>query len=170
MSKITSLFDYMRLCPQLSKLWPIVGESERGARIIFPRGSSPIYGMRNEMVDVAGNYEGILAPYASIYEDFQINMYQYADPKDKSEAESNMNVLSYQEVEDVCTWILEQNSKRVLPNIDGIRVISIEPTGTIPTVWGTDEEQQTIAYAITVRLRYVNPNPQIGVEFNGIED
>ena len=165
MSKITSLFDYMRLCPKLNKLWAIVGEAERGSQVIFPRGSSPIYGMQNERVDVVGNYEGVLAPYASIYEDFQINMYQYADPNDESDAAENVNVLSYQDVEDVCSWILSQNAKRILPVVEGLRIISIEPTGTIPTIWGADEDKQMVAYAITIRLRYVNPNPRIEVEY-----
>ena len=165
MSKISSLFDFMRLCPNLTNLWSIVGESERGTQVIFPRGSSPIYGMENEITDIIGNYEGTMVPYPSIYEDFQINMYQYADPSDDSTDSNNVNVLSYQEVEDVCTWILEQNKNRILPRIDGVQVISIEPTGTMTTIWGTDEDQQMIAYAITVRLRYVNPNPQIEVEY-----
>lgn len=165
MSKISSLFDYMRLCPSLTNLWSIVGEAERGTQVIFPRGSSPIYGMENEIKDVTGNYEGIMFPYPSIYEDFQINMYQYADPNDDSTGSNNVNVLSYQEVEDVCTWLLAQNANRKLPQIDGMRIISIEPTGTMPTVWGADEDKQIIAYAITVRLRYVNPNPQIEVEY-----
>ncbi len=165
MSKISSLFDYMRQCPQLTNLWSIVGEAEEGTQIIFPRGSSSIYAPQDEKFDVCGDYSCTLQPYPSIFEDFQIDMVQHIDPNDDTEGESNVNVLSYQEVEDVCSWLLAQNAIRNLPKIEGMRVISIEPTGTAPVVWSVDEGEQMIVYAITVRLRYVNPNPRIEVEY-----
>lgn len=165
MSKISSLFDYMRQCPQLTNLWPIVGEAEEGAQIIFPRGSSSIYAPQNEMLNVYDGYSCTLQPYPSIFEDFQIDMVQRIDPNDDTEDENNINVLSYQEVEDVCSWLLAQNAIRNLPQIEGMRVISIEPTGTAPVAWSVDEGEQIIVYAITVRLRYVNPNPRIEVEY-----
>lgn len=165
MSKITTLFNYMRQCPQLNNLWSIVGEAEEGSQIIFPRGSSPIYAPQNERWDIYENYLCTLEPYPSIFEDFQIDMVQRADPNDDTQDENNVNALSYQEVEDVCSWILEQNAARNLPQIDGLKIISIEPTGTAPVVWSVDESNQVIVYAITVRLRYVNPNPRIGVEY-----
>lgn len=164
MSKITTLFNYMRQCPQLNNLWSIMGEAEEGAQIIFPRGSSPIYEAQNERFDVADDYNCTLQPYPSIFEDFQINMVQHADPNDDTYGADNVNVLSYQEVEDVCSWVLKQNAVRNLPKINGLRVVSIEPTGTSPVVWSVDEGEQLIVYAITVRLRYVNPNPRIDVE------
>lgn len=164
MSKITSLFNYMRQCPQLNNLWSIMGEAEEGAQIIFPRGSSPIYAPQNEFFDAVDGYNCTLQPYPSIFEDFQINMVQRADPNDDTYGADNVNVLSYQEVEDVCSWVLTQNAERNLPKINGLRVVSIEPTGTSPVVWSVDEGEQLIVYAITVRLRYVNPNPRIDVE------
>lgn len=164
MSKITTLFNYMRQCPQLNNLWSIMGEAEEGAQIIFPRGSSPIYAAQNERFDVAAGYNCTLQPYPSIFEDFQINMVQHADPNDDTYGADNVNVLSYQEVEDVCSWVFKQNAVRNLPKINGLRVVSIEPTGTSPVVWSVDEGEQLIVYAITVRLRYVNPNPRIDVE------
>lgn len=164
MSKITTLFNYMRQCPQLNNLWSIIGDADEGAQIIFPRGSSPIYAAQKEGFDVYDNYNCILQPYPSIFEDFQINMVQRADPNDDTYGADNVNVLSYQDVEDVCSWVLAQNANRNLPKINGLRVVSIEPTGTAPVVWSVDEGEQLIVYAITVRLRYVNPNPRIDIE------
>lgn len=163
MSKITVLFNYMRQCPQLNNLWSIVGEADEGAQIIFPRGSSPIYAATSEGFDIMDNYTGQLTPYPSIFEDFQINMVQRADPNDDRTDSDNINVLSYQEVEDVCNWVLTQNANRNLPHIHGLTVLSIEPTGTAPVVWSVDEGEQLIVYAITVRLRYINPNPRIDI-------
>ncbi len=165
MSKISTLFEYMRQCPQLNNLWSIFGEIEKGSQIIFPRGSSPIYAAENEGWDVTGEYVGTLAPYPSIYEDFQIDMVQRTDPNDDRNTADNINIVSYDEVEQVCSWLLEQNAKRNLPKIEGLKVLSIEPTGTAPVVWSVDDKNQLIVYAITVRLRYVNPNPRIDMRY-----
>ena len=165
MSKISTLFEYMRQCPQLNNLWSIFGEIEKGSQIIFPRGSSPIYAAENEGWDVTGEYVGTLAPYPSIFEDFQIDMIQRVDPNDDRNTADNINIVSYDEVERVCNWLLEQNAKRNLPKIEGLKVLSIEPTGTAPIVWSVDDGQQLIIYAITVRLRYVNPNPRIDMRY-----
>ena len=164
MSKISDLFNYMRQCPQLNNLWSIVGDMEEGSQIIFPRGSSPAYAMANEGFDVAGGYNGIMEPYPSIFEDFQINMVQHADPNDGSYDINNVNIMSYQDVEDVCSWVFKQNSNRNLPKFGQLNVISIETTGTAPVVWGSDKSEQIIVYAITVRVRYVNPYARIDVE------
>ena len=165
MSKVTDLFDYMRQCPEVTDLWGFASEGEIGTQLIFSRGSSPIYSMQNEQIDVIGNYSGTAVPYPSIFEDFQMNMYKPYDPRDNSYGEDNVNVLSYQECENVCNWLLEQNNKRNLPKINGLKVITIEPTGTTPTFWNRPEEEPIAVYAITVRLRYVNPNKRIGVEY-----
>lgn len=166
MSKISTLFEYMRQCPQLNNLWSIFGEIEKGSQIIFPRGSSPIYAVEDEGFDVADEYNGTLAPYPSIFEDFQVDMIQRIDPNDDRNTADNINIVSYDEVEQVCTWLLEQNAKRNLPKIEGLKVLSIEPTGTAPIVWSVDDGQQLIVYAITVRLRYVNPNPRINMSYD----
>ena len=163
MSKISSLFNFLRQCPQLNNLWSIVGEADEGAQIIFPRGSSPIYAVTDEYFDNLGAYNGTLEPYPSIYEDFQIDMVQKTDPNDDREDENNVNVMEYDEVEAVCNWILQQNSIRNLPDFGGLKVLSIEPTGTAPVVWSVDEGEQLVVYAITVRVRYVNPNPRMDV-------
>ena len=165
MSKISTLFEYMRQCPQLENLWSIFGEIEKGSQIIFPRGSSPIYAVENESWDVTGEYVGVLSPCPSIFEDFQIDMVQSSDPNDDRVTADNINIVSYDKVEQVCSWLLEQNSKRNLPQIEGLRVLSIEPTGTAPVVWSVDDSKQLIVYAITVRLRYVNPNPRIDMRY-----
>lgn len=163
MSKISELFNYMRQCPQLNNLWSIIGEIEEGSQIIYPRGSSPVYEMVNEGFDVTEAYNGVMMPYPSVFEDFQINMVQTADPNDDSYEADNVNIMSYQEVEDVCKWVFEQNCRRNLPQLQGLKVISVETTGTAPVVWSSDEKNQLIVYAITLRLRYVNPYPRVDI-------
>ena len=63
MSKITDLYDYFLQCPYLKQLLPITAEAERGKDIFFPRGSSPVYAMQNENIDVLGNYNGTMTTY-----------------------------------------------------------------------------------------------------------
>lgn len=165
MSKITDLYDYFLKCPQCQELLPITGAVERGKEIFFPRGSSAVYANQNEQFDVIGNYSSTFTPYKSIYEDWQINFYKDAEPNDEIQDERNINILSYEDVEEVCKWILQNNAKRILPKYNGEKVIAIVPTGTMPIIWDTEEMKKIIAYAITVRIYFINPHPKIEVEY-----
>ena len=170
MSKITDLYDYFLECPYLKKLLPISAEEERGKDVFFPRGSSPIYAVTDERYDVLGNYNSTLTPYLSVYDDWQMNLYRYADPSDERQDKTNINIKKYDEVENVNKWILEKNGNKDLPNYNGLKIFGVVPAGTMPVIWGADTERQEITYAITIRVYYVNPNKPVEVEFNGIED
>ena len=165
MSKITDLFDYFLNCPQLHDLLAISGEASKGKEIFFPRGSSPIYATQNENIDVLGNYNGTFSPFPSLYEDWQMNLYRHADPNDETQDETNVNIEDYEDVEEICNWILRNNANRVLPKYNGEKVVAIIPTGTNPIVWDVDEAKQMITYVITIRVYFVNPNPRIEVEY-----
>ena len=66
-------------------------------------------GEYQEKFDVNGYYECTIEPYPSVYEDFQINCYEWYDVNDTSPPQFNENVLTYQEVVGVCDWIKSQN-------------------------------------------------------------
>lgn len=170
MSKITDLYDYFLKCPECKNLLPITGEADRGKEIFFPRGSSPVYAVTNESYDVLGNYNSVFEPYSSVYDDWQMNLYRYADPNDETQDETNINISYYEDVEKICNWLLANNENRDLPDYNGLKIFAIIPTGTMPVIWGADTDNQQITYAITIRVYYVNPNKAIGVEFDGIED
>ena len=165
MSKITDLYDYFLNCPQCQDLLPITGEATRGKEIFFPRGSSPIYATQNENLDVLGNYNSTFSPYPSLYEDWQMNLYRYADPNDETQDKTNINIENYEDVEKICNWILQNNTNRYLPKYNGEKVVAIVPTGTMPNIWDADETKQMITYVITIRVYFVNPNPRIEVEY-----
>lgn len=167
MSKITDLYDYFLQCPHLKSLLPITTEIERGKDVFIPRGSSPVYAIVNENVDVVGNYNSIMMPFPSIFEDWQINCYRYADPNDETQNGDNINIINHDDVEKICKWLFEKNAKKQLPEYGGEKVFGIIPTETKPGIWGADVDRQQIVYAITIRVYFVNPNERVEVEVDG---
>ena len=154
MNKYAKIFDYFRQCPELKDLWSIAATEDRYIRVILPQGASPEMQYR-EAVDTLGNYQCDIVPYPSVYEDFQINCYEWYDVGDDNEPQRNGNVLSLEDVTKVCEWIKEQNLKNNFPDI-GEKIVSIECNPFVPQIRYINPEEQIIGYFITVRLRYVN--------------
>lgn len=154
MGKYAQLFEYFRECPQLEKLLSIAGNAEKGNTIILPQGASPAVQYIDNM-DALGGYECNIIPYPSIYEDFQINCYEWYDAKDTNPPKYNDNVLTYEQVCDICDWIREQDLLQNYPQI-GEQIVSIECEPFVPQIRFVDEATNTIGFFITVRIRYVN--------------
>lgn len=148
------IFSYMRTCPRLANLWSIGAVEEIDTSVIIPQGASEVYQIQEEL-DVLGTYEATFEPFPSVYEDYQINCYKFYDTKDSSSPNANINVMSLDEVQSVCDWIESQNNTGNLPNIKG--VISVEANPFVPQVAYVNEQENIIAYFITLRVRYVNP-------------
>ena len=161
--KYAVLFDYFRQCPYLERLMSIAGESERGNTVILPQGASPAV-QYQEQFDVNGYYNCTIEPYPSVYEDFQINCYEWYDTKDNNPPYANENLLTYQDVCGVCDWIKAQNEVRNFPDI-GEMIVSIECNPFVPQIRYVDPDTNTVGYFITVRLRYVNRTPRKTVEY-----
>ena len=104
MDKYAVLFNYFRQCPYLENLMSIAAESNKGQTVILPQGASPVV-QYQERIDTLGGYECTIEPYPSIYEDFQINCYEWYDVNDTNPPQFNENVLTYQEVVGVCDWV-----------------------------------------------------------------
>lgn len=154
MTKYGTLFEYFRQCPYLSDMMSIAAESEVGNTVIGTQGASPAV-QYQEKIDTLGNYEGVIVPYPSVYEDFQINCYVYYDTNDTSPPKYNSNILTLEQVRSVCDWIEEQDRKGNFPEI-GEKIISIECNPFVPQERGIDNDTNMMCYFITVRLRYVN--------------
>ena len=169
MSKYTEIFDYMQTCPSLEKLWSIGATENIDTAVILPQGASPAV-QYQEQSDVLGNYEAIIEPYPSVYEDYQINCFKFYDVNDSSSPSGNINVMSLDEVQAICDWVAEQNEIGNLPNITGRQVISIECNPFVPQIRYVNERENIIAYFITVRIRYVNPTRRKTVSIDGTED
>lgn len=167
MDKYANLFNYFRQCPYLKNLMSIASESNKGQTVILPQGASPVV-QYQERFDTLGGYECTIEPYPSIYEDFQINCYEWYDVNDTNPPQFNENVLTYQEVVGVCDWVKAQNEANNFPDI-GEMIISIECNPFVPQIRYVDPVTNTVGYFITVRLRYVNRTQRKTVEY-GIED
>ena len=154
LNKYAKIFEYFRKCPELEKLWSIAASEERGVRVIIPQGASPVV-QYQEKSDSLGNYECEVVPYPSIYEDFQINCYEWYDSGDSGAPSVNENVLTLEQVNNICEWIKQQNENGDFPEI-GERVVSVECEPFIPQIRYVNAEENTVGYFITVRLRYVN--------------
>lgn len=168
MSKYTELFNFFRTCPALGSLWSIGAEENIGVRVILPQGASDAV-RYDEDIDVLGNYNCTVTPFPSVFEDYQINCYQYYDAGDSNEPEYNQNVLSLEEVQSICDWVEEQNELGNLPKITGERVVSIECVPRVPQIRYVNEQESTIGYFVTVRVRYVNRRKKKEIEIDNAE-
>ena len=163
MSGIAGIFEFMRQCPQLAQLWSIGGVEEADNSVILPQGASEAV-QYNEFTDVTDGYNGEIIPFPSVYEDFQINCFKFYDTKDNSEPSVNINVMTYDEVRAVCDWVAEQDANLNFPDI-GEKVISVECTPFVPQILYVNEQENKIAYFITLRVRYVNRRQKRAVEY-----
>ena len=168
MSKYAKRFEYFRQCPQLKDLWSIAATEDIGKRVILSQGASPAV-QYQEFIDSTGKYNCAIVPYPSVYEDFQINCYQWYDVKDGSAPDHNENVLSLEEVQSICDWVKGQNDIMNFPDI-GERIVSIECNPFVPQIRYVNPEEETVGYFITVRLRYVNRMQRKAVELDGYSD
>lgn len=166
MDKYANLFEYFRQCPQLQDLWSIAAVEERGVRVIFPQGASPA-NQYQEKIDILGNYIYDIVPYPSIYEDFQINCYEWYDVNDDREPYRNKNVLTLEEVTKICEWVAEQSRNNNFPDI-GEKIISVECLPNVPQIRYVNPEESTVGYFITVRIRWVNRAERKTVEYEDI--
>ena len=169
MSKYTQIFDYMRTCPALADLWSIGAIENVDTAVILPQGTSPAV-QYQERMDVCGNYEAVIEPYPSVYEDYQVNCFKFYDTKDSNSPVTNLNVMSLEDVQDVCYWVEEQNENNNFPQITDrsgnvLNVISIECNPFNPQIRYVNEQENIIAYFITIRIRYVNPTARKSVQY-----
>lgn len=163
MSKYAKIFEYFRQCPELADLWSIAATEDIGKRVILPQGASPAV-QYQEFVDNLGGYNCEIIPYPSIYEDFQINCYEWYDVKDGSSPQHNENVLSLEAVQSICDWVKEQNDVGNFPEINE-KIVSIECNPFVPQIRYVNPEENTVGYFITVRLRYVNKAQRKTIEY-----
>ena len=156
MSEVTEIFEFLRSCPQLENLFSIAATADIGVKVVLPQGASPAFEY-DEKIDALGNYSCDVVPYPSVYKDFEINCFKRYDFQDSNAPSDNLNVMSYDDVQQVCDWIEEQNRKRNFPKLSNKKIISIECNPSVPQIRGIDQSTDTIAYFIAIRIRYVNP-------------
>lgn len=150
----TKIVEYLRQCPQLNKIFPVASGQEWYTDVVNPIGGSATASISGKF-DVLGCYEGSVVPIPSIYKDYQIYCYRPYDTKDNNPPQYNENALTLEEVEEVFSWVAEQDNNCNFPDVSE-KVISVECTSVQPYIRTVDEEENTVCYAITFRVWYVN--------------
>lgn len=157
MSRFAEISNYLRQCPQLENVASVAADVGMDVSVVLPNGGSDKR-VHNDRIDVNGDYECDIIPYASFYEDYRIQCYKYYDTNDQRVPTANVNVEVLDEVQSICDWIEEQDNIGNLPKVTGRKVVSIEPLPNSPELIGvnTDVIPALVAYYINIRVRYVN--------------
>lgn len=162
--RTVELFNFFRTCPLLTDLWSIATVEEIGRKAILPQGASPAW-QKRDYFDATGRYVCEKTPYPSVWEDYQINMYDWYDPKDGNPPATNENVLVLSDVKKVCDWIENQDEINNFPQI-GEKIVSLECEPFQPQIRYVNSEENTVGYYITIRLQYVNPRKAKVIEYD----
>jgi len=157
--KYNDIFKWLLQCPQLSELWQIYATMKDGANVILPFGTSERRRL-TDYIDNVGGYNAEIKPTASVYEEYQINCY-----RDVVADENDYNVLKIEDVQAICDWIIEQDESGNLPEIEGVKVVAVEPHPFNPQIRFIDPESNIIGYYFTLRVYYVNTAKARDVEY-----
>lgn len=164
MLKYSKIVEYFRQCPKLNQLQSIASGITVGNTVILPNGSSTV-ARQDGSVDTIGVYTHTVDPYLTIYQDYQINCYEYYDVKDTNPPQFNANVLTLEEVEEVCEWIDKNDDDCIFPDA-GETVVAMECIPLTPQVQYIDASDNIIGYYITVRIQYINRKKKRVVEYD----
>lgn len=151
MSKYKEIFDWLRTCPVFaSRLSFASAETSDGDNVILPFGTSARRSL-NDYIDAQGCYCGNITPFPSVYEEYQVQCFRYIGAE-----QDDYNIMTLDDVQAVCDWIVEQDEKRNFPQITGKRVISVEPFPFNPQAVGRDAETGLWKWYFTLRITYQN--------------
>lgn len=151
MSKYQEILDWLKTCPVFAeRLYFASAEENDGDNVVIPFGTSARVAL-NDYWDTNGYYCGSITPLPSVYEEYQVQCFRYIGAE-----ENQLNILTLDEVQYVCDWIIEQDEKRNFPRITGKRIISVEPFPFNPQAAGRDVETGLWKYIFTLRITYQN--------------
>lgn len=151
MSKYQEIFDWLKTCPIFfNRLYFASAEANEGDNVVLPFGTSERR-ILSDNYDVDGYYCGTITPLPSVYEEYQIQCYRYI-----SAEQNELNIMTLDEVQEVCDWICEQDEIGNFPYIKNKRVIAVEPFPFNPQVAGRDVETGLWKWYFTLRITYQN--------------
>lgn len=139
LNNVDQLRKWLRGCPALS--------SENRFRINYLGGSPTEYAIYSSPTTISYR-ENVLGE--SVPTDTQELNFIFASKESYgSDVEQNLASLGF--YDDVCAWIIEQNSVRNFPQIEGGRVKSIVPT---LSVFPAEVGSNAAKYQIQIRMTY----------------
>ena len=150
MSKNQAILDWLKTCPVFaSRLSFVSAETNDGDNVVLPFGSSARR-VLDDYFDVDGYYNGTIIPNASVYEEYQVQCFRYIGAE-----QNEYNIMTVDEVQSVCDWVIKQDENQNFPNI-GETVVAVEPYPFIPQAAGRDVETGLWKWYFTLRITYIN--------------
>lgn len=150
MGKLDNIKEWLSGCPALSNLWKISAEEIGGANVILPYSTSTRRTISDDL-DITGAYDIEIKPLPSVYEEYQINCFRAF-----AENEEDFNALTYEEVQQICDWIMSKDDTLDFPEIPGRTVVAVEPFPFAPQIRGVNPDTGLVCYYITLRITYIN--------------
>jgi hypothetical protein len=126
------------------------GQENDGDNVVLPYSTSARRNL-SDYIDTTGAYNMDIMPTASVYEEYQIQCYRMAYAE-----ENATNILTLDEVQGICDWVIEQDEQGNLPQITGKQVVAVEPFPFNPQVAGRDVDSNLWKWYFTLRITYVN--------------
>lgn len=151
MSKYQEIFNWLKTCPTFAdRLYFGSAEENDGDNVVLPFGTSARRNL-NDYYDTQGLYCGNIIPLPSVYEEYQVQCFRYIGAE-----QNDFNIMTLDDVQAVCDWIIEQDEQGNFPEITGKRVISVEPFPFNPQAAGRDVETGLWKWYFTLRITYQN--------------
>lgn len=149
MSKYSDIFTWLLTCPAFADNLSFgSGEVKGESNVIVPFGTSARRNI-SDYIDVDGYYNGSITPLPSVYEEYQVQCFRIINAN-----ENEYNIMTLDEVQSVCDWVIEQDEIGNFPQIEGKRVIAVEPFPFNPQSAGYDYETGISMWYFTLRITY----------------
>lgn len=155
MSKFEDVFNWLKTCPNLVNLWAISAEISSWQDVLFLNNTTALY--EEITTDYTTDKTRVtLKPMADYSETYTINSYKPIAPN-----ADQYNIDAFNQSQQVCDWILEQQNNATLFDIDGKSVYAVELLTPSPIPRGTDGDNSLISYYISIRVHMPNPAQRV---------
>lgn len=155
MSKFEDVFNWLKTCPFLLDLWAISATVGDWQDVLFLNNTTPLY---NEITTSYkdGRTRVTLTPTTDYSETYTINAYRpFAENAD------SFNIDAFNQTQQACDWIIEQQNNTELFEINGKPVYAVELLTPSPIMRGTDADNSLIGYYISIRVHMENPAKRV---------
>lgn len=155
MAEFNSVVEWLQTCPALANLWAVSGTIQDYNNVVKVNDVAPLYSNASvKMVDGRARVSGV--PNDDYYITYTIQCF-----KNYEENANGYNLSAYDDTQDVCDWLIEQQNTMQTPVLKGQQVYFIECLTPVPLEQWVDSDMKTIAYYVTVRLHIKNPAKRV---------
>lgn len=155
MSKFEDVHNWLKTCPYLMNLWAISATMGEMQEVLFLNSTTELY------ANVTTNYKDgrirvTMEPTPDYSETYTINAY-----KPIIENANEFNIDAFNQAQQACDWILEQQNNFQLFEINGETVYAVELLTPSPIEVGVNEDSKLVQYYISIRVHMKNPAKRV---------